>query len=172
MFWGCFSYNKKGPCHVWKKETAAEKKAATQYMDKLNMELEPQKKLEWELETGIRRMGLRNKPGKKPQWRFDKSIGKIVRNVGKGGIDWYRYQTIILKKKLIPFALECAKDRPKTVVQEDKAPAHAYYLHAAVFAEAGVERLDWCSNTPDLNAIEPCGPYLKRKISRKGTPSA
>jgi hypothetical protein len=28
MFWGCFSYNKKGPCHIWQEETAAEKKAA------------------------------------------------------------------------------------------------------------------------------------------------
>jgi transposase len=22
MFWGCFSYDKKGPCHIWKSETA------------------------------------------------------------------------------------------------------------------------------------------------------
>ena len=26
MFWGCFSYDYKGPCHVWTKETATEKK--------------------------------------------------------------------------------------------------------------------------------------------------
>jgi len=28
MFWGCFSYNKKGPCHVWRPETAKQKKDA------------------------------------------------------------------------------------------------------------------------------------------------
>ena len=26
MFWGCFSYNKKGPFHIWRNETAKEKK--------------------------------------------------------------------------------------------------------------------------------------------------
>ena len=28
MFWGCFSYDKKGPFHIWKAETTAQKKAA------------------------------------------------------------------------------------------------------------------------------------------------
>jgi hypothetical protein len=28
MFWGCFSYDKKRPFHIWKAETAAQKKAA------------------------------------------------------------------------------------------------------------------------------------------------
>ena len=28
MFWGCFSYDKKGPCHIWEEETAKEKKEA------------------------------------------------------------------------------------------------------------------------------------------------
>ena len=26
MFWGCFSYDKKGSCHIWKTETKKEKK--------------------------------------------------------------------------------------------------------------------------------------------------
>src|SRR5580692_1396246 len=28
MFWGCFSYDKKGPCHIWKPETKTERTAA------------------------------------------------------------------------------------------------------------------------------------------------
>jgi len=28
MFWGCFSYNRKGPCHCWAPETKAEKEQA------------------------------------------------------------------------------------------------------------------------------------------------
>ena len=27
MWWSCFSYNKKGPFHIWEEETLAEKKA-------------------------------------------------------------------------------------------------------------------------------------------------
>jgi hypothetical protein len=41
MFWGCFSYDKKGPCHIWKPETKTERAAAQKEIDKLNEELEP-----------------------------------------------------------------------------------------------------------------------------------
>jgi hypothetical protein len=66
MFWGCFSYDKKGPCHIWKRETAQEKKKATEILNKINKELEPELRIQWELETGIRRLALRGVPGPKP----------------------------------------------------------------------------------------------------------
>ena len=31
MFWGCFSYDKKGPCHCWTPETNKEKEAVTMF---------------------------------------------------------------------------------------------------------------------------------------------
>lgn len=58
MFWGCFSWDKKGPCHIWKSETAAEKKAAQKEIDKINKEEEPKCKQEWELEACMRRLNL------------------------------------------------------------------------------------------------------------------
>ena len=45
---------------------------------------------EWELNTLMGRLGLVTKRGKKPQWRWNKTNGKFVRE-SKGGIDWYRY---------------------------------------------------------------------------------
>ena len=36
MFWGSFSYDKKGPCHIWKPETAQEKKAAEAELAEMN----------------------------------------------------------------------------------------------------------------------------------------
>ena len=66
MFWGCFSYDKKGPFHIWKPETAAERKKADKKIAKLNEELEPLMREEWELCTPMRRHGLRNLPGPKP----------------------------------------------------------------------------------------------------------
>jgi hypothetical protein len=116
MFWGCFSYDKKGLCHIWKPETAKEKKQAKIQIDKINAELESELRQNWELETGMRRMGLRGKGGPKPQFRMTKENGVVVREKGKGDIDWWRYQQVILKSKLIPFAFECIKDRPNTVV--------------------------------------------------------
>ena len=36
MFWGCFSYEKKGPSYCWGPETAFEKKKAKEKIDALN----------------------------------------------------------------------------------------------------------------------------------------
>ena len=104
MFWGCFSYDKKGPYHIWKAETAAEKKACKADLDRMNALLEPEAKEAWELETYMRRMGLRNKPGKKPEWKFTAETGKITISGKKGGITWYRYQKQVLISKLLKFA--------------------------------------------------------------------
>ena len=91
MFQGCFLYNKKGPCHIQQLETAIEWKKAQAIINKLNKELKPYIQEEWELNTGTRRMGLRNRPGLKPKWKFTEVTGKLVRNQGYGGIDWWRY---------------------------------------------------------------------------------
>ena len=120
MFWGCFSYDRRGPCHIYRKETAASKKAAEEFMRQINTQNEPTKKLEWELSTGVSRLGLRNNPGRKPTWKWDEKHGKLVRRRGNG-IDWWRYKTEVLESKLLPFAKECQQDRPATLVQEDKA---------------------------------------------------
>ncbi len=121
MFWGCFSYDKKGPFHIWTNETTAEKEQCAKDLAKINEELEPGAKLQWELETGIRRMGLRNLGGKKPTWNFSAKTGKVTISGKKGGINWYRYQKKVLIPKLLKFAAECKRDRPEIVVMEDKA---------------------------------------------------
>jgi transposase len=94
--------------------------------------------------------------------------GALVRTKGKGGIDWWRYQQSILKPKLIPFALKCMKNRPSTIVQEDKVSSHASKYQHSVFSFHKVARLFWPGNSPDLNMTEPCWPYMKRRATRKG----
>ncbi|KAJ5723611.1 hypothetical protein N7488_001646 [Penicillium malachiteum] len=170
MFWGCFLYNFKGPCHCWKLETAREKKESIEMIEAWNSELEPIMREKWELETGMRRVGLRNQPGKAPKWKWIEKNGKLSRTKSRGGIDWFRYHTTILAPKLLPFAQKCQSSRPKTLVQEDKAPAHAHHYQQKIFDAAGVARLLWCGNSPDLNAIEAAWPYLKRETTKKGAP--
>jgi hypothetical protein len=118
----------------------------------------------------MRRLGLQGIGRPKPTFRINKANRAVVCNKSKGGIDWYRYQTVILKPKLIPFALEYIKERPDTVVQEDKAPAHASKYQNAVFSAAGVVCLFWCSNSPDLNIIELYWLFIKYTTTRKGAP--
>lgn len=59
MVWGCFSYDKKGPIHIWAPETAQQKQHAAKEIEKINKELEPICKQEWELSTSMARMRLR-----------------------------------------------------------------------------------------------------------------
>jgi hypothetical protein len=168
MFWACFSYDKKGPCHCWCKETAQERAKSIEYIQALNDEIEPIKKAEWELQTGVRRLRIdRQQPGQRPVWKWIKANGKLSRGKG-GGIDWYRYQINILIPKLFPFAKECQIDRPNTVVQEDKAPAHDHYIQRYMYKIHDVEQMLWCGNSPDLNAIEAAWPWMKRKTTCKG----
>ena len=87
MFWGVFSWWEKGPCHIWKDKTAKEKKAAQHDLKTRNSLTEVAHCTAWELETGMARLGLRNKPGRKPIWKYTEANGAAVRKKGKGGID-------------------------------------------------------------------------------------
>jgi hypothetical protein len=92
MFWGCFLYDKKGLFHIWKAETAAQKKASEVDLQAQNALIEAENKANWELETAMRRVNLTRRPGgKQPVWKYTKATGAITRGKGKGGIDWYRY---------------------------------------------------------------------------------
>jgi hypothetical protein len=84
MFWGCFTYDKKGPCYIWTPETKQEKAEAQKAIDTMNKELEPIRKEEWELENGIRRLQLRGNRGVKPTWKFNSKTRKLTRREGAG----------------------------------------------------------------------------------------
>ena len=171
MFWGCFSYDRIGPCHIWGPETAVMKKIATQEVAELNKLAEPVLRDEFELANSLRRTHLSRKAkGKKPAWNFNEANGKLVRK-GTGGIDWFRYWKEILLAKLIPFAKECQEARPDTLVQEDNAPAHAHQHQGKVYALHDIARLLWPGNSPDLNPIEKAWYYLKRVTTARGAPT-
>jgi hypothetical protein len=76
MFWGSFSYEKKGPYHTWKTETAAEQKAAKKDLQTLNDSMEKEAREKWQLTTGMRRLVLRHgrAPGRVPEWKFNQAL--------------------------------------------------------------------------------------------------
>ena len=51
---------------------------------------------------------------------------------------------------------------------EDGAPSHKHAFHAETYSAAGIQRLLWCGNSPDLNAIEPCWFWMKRLTTKWG----
>jgi len=87
MFWGCFSYDKKGPCYVWQDETQKGKREAERWLEEMNTVLEPICKAEWEHESQMQRLRItRRMPRRKPTWKWTQKTGKLVRE-SKGGVD-------------------------------------------------------------------------------------
>jgi transposase len=119
MFWGAFSYDHKGPCHIYKTETTTQRAASLKTIAEMNIQREPYCRERWELKNAKKLA----KPGSRLQWRWNKTNGKLDRSK-KGGIDWWRYQNEVLKPKLLPFAKYCQIERKETLVMEDGAPSH------------------------------------------------
>ena len=74
------------------KETAVERKKTNKELEELNIVLEPELKMLWEIETDVRRINLRRLLSRKrPQWTLTKVNNKLVQENKTEGIDWYRY---------------------------------------------------------------------------------
>jgi hypothetical protein len=173
MWWSAFSWDHKGPYHIWAKETTAQKKAAQKEIDEYNGAHEMSARIEWELETAMRRLNVnRNPSGRKPTWKYTAKRGAMKRTGKAGGIDAIRYRREVLRPKLIPFAKQCQIERPNTVVQEDNCSSHAsHFQQELVYDLHSVLRLLWPGNSPDLNMIEPCWMWMKQETTKRGAPS-
>lgn len=141
MFWGCFTYDFKGPCHIWKAQSATDGKEAEKIINDWNRAIENKVKADWEEQQKKRREAYRLRYGRRmggrpAQWRFTADKGAFIRS--GSGIDWWRYLTCILIPLLIPFAQALTALNPDTLVQEDKAPAHTSEHHQVYFDAAYV----------------------------------
>jgi DDE superfamily endonuclease len=169
MWWSCFSYDEKGPYHIWEDETLAKKRSCKADLAARNAERYKKDKEDWEMVYSIERLhATRAQSGPKAQFKHTEKTGAYILNEGKGGVNWYRYQEKILKPLLLPFAKKCLEKRPGTLVQEDKAPAHTSHYQQEVFDIWEIQRLLWPGNSPDLNAIEPTWFWMKRETTKKG----
>ena len=88
MWWSCFTYEKKGPFHIWEDETKEEKQACIKDLEARNAARYEEDKINWELENGIRRLrATSTMPGCKPTFKHNEETGAYVLNEGRGGIN-------------------------------------------------------------------------------------
>lgn len=79
MFWGLFCQDFKRPFYIWKKERAAQRKAAKKEINDYNKEHKINARIEQELRTAIRRLNINRNVGKpKPKWKFTEARGAMV----------------------------------------------------------------------------------------------
>ena len=92
---------RKGPCHIWKDASGKEKEAAKA-----------------DLAAGGRYdMHGTNKLGERPVDKYTEANGVAVKKKGKGGVDWYRYQQVILKDMLLSPVLSGPSRKDPPAVQ-------------------------------------------------------
>ena len=140
MFWGCFSYNYKGPCHIYYKETEEQKVAYEELIQKNNTEIEAEARAEFDqIQTEKEeewRLKEKKKAGVPASWEVFWKNHKQRRNGKyKGGIDNICYTYKCLIPLLIPFLQEInlqihnpdelEYDIPRFIFEQDGAPSHA-----------------------------------------------
>ena len=146
-------------------------------MDAKNSLIEKACKQKWQKEQrkwlrDYQRLYGRKPGGVRKKWVFNEENGAYVVKPGKGGINWYRYQKLILVEKLFLFAKKYIKDRPNTQVVENNAGPHASKYQAEVYSLFQVMRILWPANSPNLNMIEPCWFWIKKETTRRGPTSS
>lgn len=170
MFWGCFTYNHKGPCHIYYKETAEQKAHYEEQMARLNkdeIEAEGQEVFRQQNEDIEEKWRLlrRKKPGKPRSWEaFWKKYQQKRNGKYKGGIDNIHYTYECLIPKVIPFYKEIMLQRHNPdefecdmlgySFMQDGAPSHASKWTTRILKKEGIPIHKHVGNSPDMNAIE------------------
>ena len=179
MFWGCFTYDYKGPCHIYYPETADQKEEYLQVIQKLNdEEIEAECRIAFDRQEKAKEAKWKSEgkkpPGKRASWEVYWKNHKIKRNgKSRGGVDNTRYTYEVIEPKLIPFWHEIQRQRhnpdeleyniPSFQFLQDGAPSHSSQWTTRRLKKEGIPIIEHIGNSPDMNAIE--GAWMPMRIA-------
>jgi hypothetical protein len=72
----------------------------------------------------------------------------------------------IIKDKLLLFYYRLMRRYGWAQVVEDNAGPHAFYYNVQLWELLKIARMEWPSNSPDLNAIKPTWFWIKRETTK------
>ena len=165
MFWDCYIFELRDLSFMFSKETISERHEAQKNLNDRNTNYLTQQQI-------IKKHFLTKQVKKFKSKRF-KRISKseevlLERNKNvKEEIDWYRYQTYVLLPRLISFIHDVIVKYDECFLIQDGASSHNAWQQEELLKIPHLTVLLWSSNSLDLNQIEPCWYYLKRKVSKR-----
>jgi hypothetical protein len=172
QFYGCFTYNEKGPCYIYRKETDAQKAKAAINLAAENLHNKSQREdLVSTARTALREMGDADvNQMRKQAWSKAMELKRNDRT--RGGVDGYRHREEVLKPLVVPW-LKQLKQKGKTdlLLLEDSAPAHISRFDTKFLDVNGIKKLCWPGHSPDVNAEEHAWPWIRRHITNDFEPS-
>lgn len=165
QFYGCFTYNYKGPCIIYERETELEKFFNDEILKAENEERrEAVSQHQTRARTALNLLNESDVNGrfntKKQQYtkKDDYTRGKKSR----GGIDGFRHREETLKT-IVPWL----KALPTTpILLEDGAPAHRSRIATDYLTTERVDKLSWPGHSPEINASEHAWPWIRRHITK------
>jgi hypothetical protein len=182
MFWGSFTYDFKGPCHIYYKETEEQKESNEAEMDRINEEeVEAECRVAFDAQEREKERKWDEKgqkwPKKRASWEVYWKNHMMKKGKSRGGVDNLRYTYEVLEPLLIPFWKELMVQRhdPDTFecdqipyyFQQDNAPSHVSKWTQRRLQKEGIPLLEHIGNSPEMNAIEGVWMPLRIEITKE-----
>jgi hypothetical protein len=170
QFYGIFTYNHKGPCIIFERETPLEKSINDML---LGAENEERRAIATSAQTRSRAaLNLMNESDingratpRKSQYTKKDDYTRGLKS--RGGIDGFRHREETLKR-IVPWL----KSLPTTpILLEDGVPAHSSRIANDYLTTEQVDKLSWPGHSPDINASEHAWPWTRRHITKDFYPS-
>ena len=167
QFYGAFTYNHKGPCHIYAQETKAEAQAAEVALTRENAERRKQAtSAQYHARAALRAIDPNDRNLRSRKAQYTKKDNYVRGTRQRGSIDGYRHREEALKK-VVQWIQGLRAQGVEVILLEDGAPAHNSKIAKDYLSVHKIQRMEWPGHSPDMNASEYAWPWIRRHITKE-----